>query len=125
MVSEHACKDSISLPIKIENFFQIYFPDAFSPGNDFSNNNYFYPKGIGASETNFQMIIFDRWGESIFTSSEFPQGFSQEKQVEGGWNGRYNNSGDYVPNGIYIWRIQITDKSMVMHEFTGTVNLIR
>ena len=123
--SIHSCSDSANILIKVNDFFQIYFPDAFTPESGIVGNKYFYPKGVGAKEDNFSMTIFNRWGEPIFQTTEFPKGFSSKEQIEGGWNGRYNNTGDFVQNDLYIWRVKIMDNFMVLREFTGTVTVIR
>ncbi len=121
----HSCTDSANILIRVNDFFQIYFPDAFTPESGLLGNNYFYPKGVGAKENNFSMSIYNRWGEPIFQTTEFPKGFSSTEQIEGGWNGRYNNTGDYVQNDLYVWRVRIMDNFMVLREFTGTVTVIR
>ena len=123
--SSHGCVDSVSRQITINDFFQVYFPNAFTPESGVGGNAYFYPKGIGASPDNFQMTIYDRWGEPIFESTEFPKGFSTKEIVEGGWNGRYQNTGAFVQNGLYVYRVRIMDNFKVVREYTGTVTVIR
>ena len=125
VTSEHACKDSISIPVRIDDFFQIYFPNIFTPGSSSGINNYFYPRGVGAREDNYLMIIYDRWGEPIFETTEFPKGFSQHSEVECGWNGRYNNTGEYVQNGMYVWVVRVMDGVKIMHDFKGVINVVR
>jgi gliding motility-associated-like protein len=43
-------------------------------------NDIFQPKGIGIQK--YQLDIFDRWGERIFSSSDFLKG----------WDGTYKGS---------------------------------
>ena len=123
-VSYHGCIDSAYLPIRIDDHFTIYFPNAFTPGAG-GNNNYFYPKGIGADTEGYKMTIYDRWGEVIFETSELPNGYSDRYEVPGGWNGRYQNNGEYVQNGTYTYLVQIKDVNGVPHEYAGPVTVIR
>ena len=125
VLSEHSCADSVSLSVQVDDYFQIYFPDALMINSRTDANSYFYPKGIGASEDNFHMYIYNRWGEIVFETTEFPKGFSQKEGIKGGWNGRYQNSGEYVQNGIYVYRVSIKDNSQIIREYTGTVTVIR
>jgi gliding motility-associated-like protein len=61
------------------------------------------------------MLIFDRWGDEIFTSGH----------TNAVWDGRVNGTDVMAPQGVYVYKIIIFDAQMKEHEFMGHVNLIR
>ena len=69
---------------------EIYGPNAFSP-NDNSQNETF--RLFSKYLTDFEIFIFNRWGEIIFQSS----------QPDFEWDGIYN--GQVVPVGVYPYRV--------------------
>jgi len=69
----------------------VFIPSAFTPNKDGKNETF----TIQASNVlNFKIIIFNRWGQTVFTSTE--PTFS--------WDGTYE--GNAAPGGIYTYRIQ-------------------
>lgn len=65
-----------------------WFPNAFTPNaNDL--NEIFIPKGEGI--TDYHLLIFNRWGELLFETTDFFQG----------WNGTYK--GTLVQEDVYVW----------------------
>ena len=97
--SQQGCVDTITKNIEIVDDHRIYFPNAInlrSPGND-----EFYPIGVGVDEDNYQMTIYNRWGEMIF----------QTRDWYTHWQGRYDmDKGDYVPQGVYTYVVKLRDK---------------
>ncbi len=85
-------KDSLYVNFQTD-YCDLFMANAFTPGNDLVNN-VFMPRGRNITVKEFQ--IFDRWGELIFETNE--------NNV--GWDGTY--MGDYVPDGLYIWRLHYT-----------------
>ena len=88
----------------------IYVPNAFTPNGDNLNDG-FGVKGIAINE--FDIQIYNRWGEKIFQSSDI-----NEK-----WYPVYR--GDDIPMGTYVYLITFTDYENKAFKKTGTINLIR
>ncbi len=86
----------------------IYIPDAFSPNGD-GINDLFNISGIGIKSYSYN--IYNRWGESIFSSSS------------GGWNGNFK--GQQVPEGVYIYMFDVVDLEGAHHYMNGNVTLMR
>ena len=90
VASKNSCPDTLSETVQVINLKDIiYFPTAFSPNGDGINDLL----EIKGSETCFikpQFIIFNRWGQEIFSTS-LP--FSEF------WDGTFN--GKPAPQGIY------------------------
>lgn len=51
--------------------FQLYLPNAITPSNQDNVNDYFFiPEKITHNIAEFQISIFNRWGELVFTSND-------------------------------------------------------
>ncbi|MCD6069343.1 MAG: domain containing protein [Bacteroidetes bacterium] len=111
VVSSYGCSNTISKPVVVKEEFAVYIPNAFSPDND-NINEEFRVEGVGIAK--IDMTIFNRWGESIFTSGE------QEK----GWNGK-NDSNNKVDKGVYIYSITATSFTGEIKQYTGHVTVVR
>ncbi|MCC6371628.1 MAG: gliding motility-associated C-terminal domain-containing protein [Bacteroidia bacterium] len=68
-------------------------PNAFSPNGD-GNNDWFKPLGSAAYVTDYQLTIWNRWGQEVFRSTD-PTG--------AGWDGNYN--GQQALTGVYAYVI--------------------
>jgi len=57
------CWDTIQKPVDIGPEFTFYIPNAFTPNGD-GVNDYFFGQGIGIVD--YDIYIFDRWGNMIY-----------------------------------------------------------
>lgn len=89
------CSDTTCSIFTYPTDHSLYVPNAFTPNGD-QFNDQFLVAWAGPEPTNFELSIFDRWGERIFTSTN----------KDGGWDGTTN--GQQVPIGVYPWRLQAT-----------------
>ncbi len=90
VASKNACPDTLSKVVQMVNLKDIiYFPSAFSPNGD-GINDLFEIKGSENCFINLSFIIFNRWGEEIFTTK---QPFTEY------WDGTFN--GRPAPQGVY------------------------
>ena len=104
----NGCKASDDVQIFYDPI--IYVPNTFTPdGNEF-NANFL---AIGGNIKTFEMRIFNRWGEEIFTSNN----------ITIGWDSTYK--GKNCPDGTYIWKIKLTGFENQEQELVGHVNLLR
>jgi gliding motility-associated-like protein len=109
VVMNGICSDTIQHTLTIDPVYTLYVPDVFTPNND-GLNDVFYPKGKSISE--FEMYIYNRWGEEVFFSTE----------INEGWSGKINNEDKVMP-GYYSYTIKITDDLGVYHIVKGKVLL--
>jgi len=86
----------------------VFIPDAFTPNGDGINDT-FGVKGEGIQ--NFNLKIFNRWGEEVFESNN-------PKQQ---WDGTYN--GKPAQNDMYVY--QLTAAGIGSKIRTGSVTLVR
>ncbi len=111
-ITDKGCRDTVKSKITIREEYTFYAPTAFSPDND-RINDVFLVKGSGIDLDNFKLLIYDRWGEIIFTSSDIYEG----------WNGIAKNH-KKVQNGVYTWQAIYLDSNGIEHSETGNVTVI-
>jgi gliding motility-associated-like protein len=96
----------------------IYFPNAFTPNYD-NLNDAWGPIGIGIVE--IKWMIFNRWGEQIYTSDSMTDR----------WNGSYikrKEPGEdfyYVQEDVYVYRAWWKDVNGKSGEAVGHIVVIR
>ncbi len=115
VTDDNACKDTAIDTLKIKDIFTVYIPTAFTPNGD-SYNEYFFPQGINIDPNDYEMTIFDRWGNLMYATTA----------LDGKWNGTQNNSGSYkeVIMDVYVYRIKLKEIDGPKHEYVGRVSLI-
>ena len=101
---------SRSTRVCLEQSAVVYIPNTFSPGVTPNTNDQFGPEGLYID--NYQMQIYNRWGEQVFSTSE------GEK-----WDGRYQDK--LVQSGLYHYQIRITSDNGRTKSFSGAVTVIR
>jgi gliding motility-associated-like protein len=104
------CLDTVSYTVKVEPLFTFYIPDAFTPNADRVNDLFF---GQGDYLRDYNMQIFDRWGEMIFESND----------ADFHWDGSYK--GKQVESGQYIYKFYLIDWQGHDHQYVGSVQLLR
>ena len=112
--NNYGCIDSTVRYVTVENPFTVYIPSAFTPNED-SKNEIFIPKGVGIDPSYYEMTIFDRWGELVFTTDNLLEG----------WNGKKNNVGSTFPSGVYVYHIKLRQLGGKIYHYTGHVTLIK
>ncbi len=113
VVDDNQCVDSLSLMYIIREVPTFYLPSAFIPESDIAENRVFKPMGNSISEENYEMLLFDRWGQLIFVSHS----------IGIGWDGRIN--GKYAPQGTYAYQIKYQDLEGLPYSVHGSVLLLR
>jgi len=74
---------------------QIYVPNAFTPNSD-GTNDHFNAIGLVDGILNYQLLIFNRWGQLVFEGNSI--------QTDAGWDGN-DSKGAPAPYGTYIYKI--------------------
>lgn len=112
----NGCRDQITKYVVVKNEHGVYIPNSFTPNDDGLNDEFipvFSPYGLDLST--FQMEIFDRWGELLFTTKDFKMG----------WTGAKNNSGDVLKQDVYVYKVRYRDAEKKIYTRTGHVSLIK
>ena len=85
-------------------------------------NDLWAPKGLSVDPNNFDMYIFDRWGNIVFHTSVWYSLLNQSEP----WNGTLNNQGSAndVIMDVYVYRIKVKEIDGPKHEYIGRISLI-
>lgn len=109
----YGCSDSITHCLIIAPDYTLYIPNAFTPGQINGLNNFFTAKGSYIS--NFEMYIYDRWGMQLYHTTD----------INKGWNGAINNTGNVCQEDTYVYVIKVKDVSGNVHNYLGKLSLLK
>ncbi len=112
VTNEFGCEATVSEIIKIDPDYVIYVPNTFTPNGD-SKNDIFIPMGVGVDVENYELLIYNRWGDLIYKITNPRQG----------WDGTIN--GTIVQQDVYVWKLNLVDVLNNKHRYVGHVNLLR
>lgn len=108
------CQDTMIQYVDVEPKVTFFLPNAFTPNED-TVNDYFQGTGITRGITNFKMEIWNRYGDLVFQTTE----------VDQPWNGRVNNTGKLVQNGVYVCIVTFTGPRGEPFEHRGYATVLR
>ncbi|MCO5273344.1 MAG: gliding motility-associated C-terminal domain-containing protein [Flavobacteriales bacterium] len=109
------CIDSVCQFVEIMDVLEPYVPNAFTPDGNGVNDVFFMSTNV-RTITDFEMLIYDRWGQLVFSTTDPYQP----------WIGSRNNSGEVLSSGVYVYRIRYAVKNLqTKREFLGHVTLLK
>ncbi|MCB0704846.1 MAG: PKD domain-containing protein [Saprospiraceae bacterium] len=108
------CLDTLTRRVDVVPEIRYFLPTAFSPNYD-DVNDFFGPNGIFLGITNYQMEIWNRWGERVFQSTDIGEM----------WDGRKNGSDRISPSGVYSCIVRFTGPRGKPYEFQTYLTLLR
>ncbi len=113
VTTDGGCIDTIVNILQVNTDIIFYAPNVFTPDGDEHNQNWkFYVDGIDIY--NFDLFIFNRWGEIIWESHD-PSVY---------WDGTYD--GKILQDGTYTWKASVKDlNSDNKKNFQGSITIIR
>jgi len=109
--SANGCEGYDSIQIWVVGQPALFVPTAFSPNGD-GKNDVLKPTGIGYREIEY-FRVFDRWGEKVFDTSHFGEG----------WNGNFK--GQPAGIGTYFWVLKTVDRFGKEAIISGDAILVR
>jgi trimeric autotransporter adhesin len=112
------CTDTATTIIQVYEELIFYVPNTFTPDNDKYNPVFLPIFTSGFDPFDYNLLIFNRWGEVIFESNNH----------EVGWDGSYGKNGEIemVQDGVYTWKIEFkVTRWDERRRAIGHVNLIR
>lgn len=121
-ISPDNCTDTsrVTRAVNVQNGGTLLVPNAFSPSTTGSGggvpgtgskNDVFLPLMVGV--TQFEMLVFNRWGELLFQSTD----------PTVGWDGYHK--GQLCPQDVYVYKITAMYDNGQHIVRTGDINLIR
>jgi gliding motility-associated-like protein len=115
--TDEGCTDTSWIAVEILDRIIFYVPNTFTPDKD-NFNEIFQPIFThGYEPSDFNLLIFNRWGEVVFESND----------ASIGWDGTYGSeSREIVKDGTYVWKLEFKETmSDKRHTHTGHVNVLK
>jgi gliding motility-associated-like protein len=112
VTDQQGCMGSDSIHIELKDCEALLvFPNAFTPNHDGINDIFRlkYPGHV----VDYQLQIFNRWGQLIYSTSD----------AWAGWDGMFQS--ELQPTGNYVWIARFTDRIGKKQTLRGSVLLIR
>jgi len=108
-----SCIDTLEQTLLVFPPIKPVFPNAFSPNGDGDNDEFL---GIDLIEGfgNYELRIYDRWGQKVFEAFN----------IKDAWNGRKFNSGEVLPQGVYVYVARFFNVAGDKELTKGTVVLL-
>ncbi|MCI4670176.1 MAG: gliding motility-associated C-terminal domain-containing protein [Bacteroidia bacterium] len=108
--SVFGCIDSASQFVRGDDVW-IQVPNAFTPNDDQTNDNFFV---VSFGMASLQVQIFTRWGQLVYEAD----------QIDFRWDGRTRNGG-FAAEGVYVYKIRAIGQNGNTYDEVGTVTLVR
>ncbi|MEO8066289.1 MAG: choice-of-anchor L domain-containing protein [Flavobacteriales bacterium] len=96
------CEHAVSAIVNVESGCQIVIPNVFSPNNDGENDRFVIEGILGTNNT---VKIFNRWGQVVFSASQY----------------RNQWDGDDVSDGTYFYEVTVEGEPK---PFTGHLTIL-
>lgn len=106
------CFDTTTVNLIVRDAYAFYVPQGFTPNGD-GKNDVLYFKAVSAQE--ISVTVYNRWGQLVF----------EEKGNPVSWNGAFNNKGEIVQGGSYIYIADVVDDWGKKHRLKGTITVIK
>jgi len=110
ITDSYGCSNTDTVNIEVDDATDIFIPDVFSPNGD-GQNDILYVRGKGIKEIEF--IIYDRWGEKVFESSDLNKG----------WDGSFKSK--LLSTAVFVYYIKAISYNDQAYERKGNVTLIK
>jgi gliding motility-associated-like protein len=114
--SSEGCIGTYQVSIEFDEGLVYYIPNTFTPDHDEYNQTFRPIFTSGFDPYNYEMLIFNRWGEIIFETHD----------VTYGWDGTYSFTNSICQDGVYSYKIAF--KNPILDErkvVCGSVNLLK
>ncbi len=111
---ESGCTDTAMQVLDVIPEVRYFLPNAFSPNGDGLNDGF---RGAGQLDgaTDFVLKIWNRYGEMIFETDN-------PKEA---WNGKKNNTGQVLPQGVYVVTVSFRGPRGELVELKGFATLLK
>ncbi|MGQ0827489.1 MAG: gliding motility-associated C-terminal domain-containing protein [Bacteroidota bacterium] len=115
VANQYGCEDTTYGAVDVIGDFTFYVPNTITPNEDGINDG-FTPKGTGVDESNYELWIFDRWGNFIWSTETWGEQ----------WDGRANEGENVAQIDTYVWKVFVREKcSGIEHKYIGHVNIVK
>jgi gliding motility-associated-like protein len=113
----NGCKAERVKFVEVKNDFNVFVPNSFTPNYDGLNDVFkpvFSPFGLDSEA--YEFIIYDRWGQVVFTT----------RDISTGWDGSFMNKGNQLlKQDTYTYQLKYRDYDGQVFRRTGLVQLLK
>lgn len=109
-VQKNQCESTDSIQLRPCGEMQYFVPNAFSPNADLNNQVF---KVYGSNIQSIHIQIFNAWGEQL----------ADIEGTDPAWDGSFE--GQICPQGLYLYKIQLTDFNNKKVYTGGLLQLLR
>ncbi|MBI1837068.1 MAG: gliding motility-associated C-terminal domain-containing protein [Flavobacteriia bacterium] len=112
---KNGCTDTICGFITVEDKCgHITIPNSFTPNSDGINDFYLIAFDSIGCVSEFELLLFNRWGEVIFESND----------PSAKWDGTYNNK--IVTDGVFMCLVKVSyNDSAMVYEYSNHVTVLK
>ncbi len=113
--NELGCTDTTQRIVSVKDDIDLFIPNSFTPDGD-GVNDVWLIKGGGFTSRNYEVTIYNRWGQPVFKSTDPTEP----------WLGETNNGSYFSQDAVYLYFIKIQDiENDVRYEYQGHITVIR
>jgi gliding motility-associated-like protein len=115
VTNQYGCVDTTWTTIYVKGEFSFFIPNTFTPNGDGVNDG-FTPKGTGIDVTDYDLWIFDRWGNMIWHTDDWGQT----------WDGHAHHGENVAQIDTYVWKVHVREADThIVHNYIGHVNIVK
>jgi gliding motility-associated-like protein len=110
------CRDTVRFQYEQKKSYDrtLLAPNAFAPNGD-GRNDRFIPKALKVLDVPFTLTIHDRSGRVVYKTNNPSEP----------WNGRLQNSGERMKEGVYLWVVVLQNKKGEEETYKDAITLKR
>ncbi|MBL4668122.1 MAG: PKD domain-containing protein [Flavobacteriales bacterium] len=112
--NNNGCITKSTIKILNKNGLDLFAPSGFTPNNN-GGNETFIPKALLGWDVQFEMIIINTSGKTIYKTTNRDEP----------WNGKINNTGQVLNKGVYFWQVITFDAEKNPHRHHGKIHLVK
>ncbi len=114
VTNEFGCTSLAERNLTVIPLTSFFIPNTFTPNGD-NVNDVFLPKLLEVNTGDYEFLIYDRWGNLIFSTNNPYMG----------WDGVANEGKAVAQEDTYVWKIRYQDVTEKRHSLVGHINLIK
>lgn len=117
IVDNNGCVTTDRIDILVDRTINVFMANIFRPGSSGANSIFMVQGGAQINRVR-KFLIFDRWGNKVFESVNFPP-----NDPTYGWDGTYRNQ--LLNAGVYVYWLDVELSSGELMTLKGDIALIR
>ena len=114
VVEVAGCYDTLQTNVEVDELFAVYVPNAFTPGDVDGINDNFKPVVSVDNVEEYELRVFNRWGELVFETTDPYQA----------WDGT-SQEGSLCQQDVYVYQLLVKGAVQEAYSTIGEVTLFR